>query len=156
MRERLKALRQLLHVYEAIEEMREVESQRAAIEVREAEQAIGRQRTISQVAALDGHQALLGGDRMGWSFAAVQQEAAGWRETQLAGVLSEREECSGAARRQHLDSRQWSERMKRLVDGATASVTETEEKRTQAAADDRYLSRRRWKQGRRRDDASRR
>jgi hypothetical protein len=150
--ERLKSLQHVLELYEAIENMRSMESQRAATDVREAEQAIRKQHSIYQSASREGHQALVDGDRMRSSFVAAQQEAAHWRERRLTGVLSEREERSALARRQHLDSRQWSERMKILVDGAAAHAKEFEEKCLQAAADDRYLSRKRWKQlGSRRD-----
>jgi hypothetical protein len=151
-RERLKSLQHLLELYEAMENMRSMESQRTTMDVREAEQAICKQHSILQAGSREGHRALVDGDRLRSSFFAAQQEAARWREKRLTGVLSEREERSALAQRQHLDSKQWSERMKILVDGAAASATEFEEKSLQAAADDRYLSRKRWKQlGSRRD-----
>jgi len=156
MRERLKSLRHLLEVYEAIETMRSIESQRALTDVREAEQAICRQRTILQGASRLGHQALQDGDRLSSSFAAAQQDAAVWREARIADVLSEREERSALAQHEYLDSRQRSEKMKLLADGAAANAKEFEEKCLQAAADDRYLSRKRWKQIGRRDEESRR
>jgi hypothetical protein len=156
MHERLKALRRVLHVHELIEEMHESESQRAAAEVRAAEYAIGTERGIAQLARLEGHKALLDGDRLGWSFASVQQGIARRREVRLAPVLSEREQRSNAARERHVDSRQWSERMKRLVEQAEGSLEEMEDKRTQREADDRYLSRKRWMQSKKDTDETRR
>ena len=152
MRERLKALQRVLEVQELIEEMHEAESQRARAEVRQAEQAIGAQRAMAQTAALEGRHALLGDDRIGWSFATVQQGTAHWREARLAPVLSEREQRSSLARERHLDSRQWTERMQRLVKQAEESLEEMEDKRTQRDADDRYLSRKRRRQPKRSND----
>lgn len=151
---RLKTLRQLLGMYETIEEIRQTEAQRAAGEVREAEQAIGRQKTLAQEALGKEHQALAEGDRMGWSYAATGYGVAGMRRMRLEPVLKEREELSSAARRRHIDSRQWSERMKQLVQGVEAGVLEREEKRLQAAADDLYLSRRQWKRRTRAGDGT--
>lgn len=149
MRERLKALQRVLRVHELIEEMREAEAQQAAAEVRETERAIGRQHAIAQASAMEGREALAGGDRMVWSLASAQQEVARWRAERLTPVLSERERRSNVSRARHIDSRQWSERMRRLVEQVAGNLEEMEEKRMQRERDDRYLSRRRWKQAKR-------
>lgn len=154
MRERLKTLRHLLDVYETIEEMRLAEAQRATGEVHEAERAVGSQHAMAQEASLDERQALAEGDSMGRSFATTRQQVAGARRSILERVLREREEHSNAAKLRHVDSRQWSERMKQLVEGVEAGVLEQEEKRAQAMADDRYLSRRRWKRRERSGDVA--
>lgn len=146
MHERLKSLQQLLRVYEAVEKIHEADSAQAAIEVREVEQAIGRESRVSRAVLEYERQAVLEGDRLGCSVAVVQQKAVVLRQARLAGVLSEREARSYAAQQQHMDSRQWSERVQKLIDRIADSVARVEEKRQQMNADDRFLSRSRWKQ----------
>ncbi len=74
------------------------------------------------------------------------KEIAGQRKKLLEPILEEREEKSEEARARHLASRLWSERVKSLVEGATALIVAEEERRAQAVADDRFLARRAWKQ----------
>jgi hypothetical protein len=62
----------------------------------------------------------------------------------LEKIRLEREALQEVAKEQHTASRLKSEQMKRVVEGLTTQVGIEEERRVQAAADDRYLSRRRW------------
>jgi hypothetical protein len=145
MRDRLKTLRHLLEVYETMEGLREAEAQRAAGDVREAEQAIVRQKTLARNAAGDERQALRQGDRLGWSSAASRQQVAGARRAGLERVLDEREERSTVARRRHVSSRLWSERVRTLVQDTKAVIAEQDARHEQAAADERHLALGRWK-----------
>jgi len=145
MRRRLRGLQRLLDVYETIEEIREAEARRTASEVREVQQAIGRQAKVVREAASEGREALIEGDAHGRTFAATRQELEHAKRTKLDYVLGEREVRSAAARLTHQDSRQWSERMKQVVKNVESQIVEREEKQAQSTADDHYLSTRAWK-----------
>jgi hypothetical protein len=140
MRERLAALRQLSAVYQMVEEMHSVEARRAAAEVTEAQGVIHAEETCTHEGRMRGREALLTDDRAGWSLAVVHEEIAHQRKKQLEPILEEREERSDEARKQYLQSRLWSERIKSLIDGASARTAAEEERRAQAAADDRFLA----------------
>jgi hypothetical protein len=146
MRERLAALRRLTSVYELVEEMHLVEARRAAAAAAEAQGAVLAQDTRTHEARMSGREALLLDDRTGWSVAVVHEEVADRRKKQLEPILEEREEKSEEARERYLASRLWNERMKSLVDSASARILAAEERRAQAGADDRFLARRQWKQ----------
>jgi hypothetical protein len=146
MRERLMAQRRVLRVHELIEEMREAELLRAVTEMREVERTVATQRTIAELSAMGWRNALFGDDRIGASVSAVQQRSANWREELLLPVLSERKHRSEVSRERHLDSRQWTERMRWLAKQTEESLEEMEERRLQRESDDRYLSRQRWAQ----------
>ena len=146
MRERLAALRRLNAVYEMVEEIHSAEARRAAAAVAEAQSVIHAEEARKYEARMNGREALLADDRTGWSLAVVHEGIAGQRKKLLEPILEEREEKSEEARARHLASRLWSERMKSLVEGATARIVAEEERRAQAVADDRFLARRAWKQ----------
>ena len=146
MRERLAALRRLNAVYEMVEEMHSLEARRAAAAVLEARRVIHAEETRTYEARLSGRAALLTDDRVGWSLAFVHEEIAAQKKRRLEPILEEREEKSEEARARHLVSRQWSERMKSLVEDTSRRIDVEEERRAQATADDRFLARRAWKQ----------
>lgn len=131
-------------LYEVVERMHSVELQLATSVVREAEQAIEKQRTIGFAAGFDGREALVMGDRMGWSFAETQREIAAWKRERLEPIRTEREELSMVARERYATSRVKSEQMNRVVEGVAARVEIKEGRRVQAASDDRFLSRKLW------------
>lgn len=139
-------LERLLNVYEVVEELREVEAQRAAGEVREAELAIGRQTSLVHEAAGEERQALSEGDRMSWSYAMARQRVAGVRRKALGQVLTEREKHRKIALKRHVDSRVWSERMKVLVQGVRDDMEQKQQRRLQAEADERFLAQQRFRQ----------
>ena len=144
MQGRLRRLKRLATLYGVVERMDSVELQRTAAAVLEAEQAIDVQRAVVRSAGFDGRGALTAGDRMGWSFAERQRQIAGWKRERLEGIRVEREELSDAAREQYAASRLRSEQMKGVVDRVEARVAMEDGRRVQAAADDRFLSRRSW------------
>jgi hypothetical protein len=129
---------------EVVERMHSVELHRAMSVVREAEQAIEAQRTIIRGMEFDQREALVMGDRMGWSFADTQQEVAAWRAGRLEEIRLKREELSGVARERHAASRLRSEQMNRVVEGVAARTEMEEGRRFQAMTDDRFLSRKVW------------
>jgi len=144
MQGRLRRLKRLATLYGVVERMDSVELQRRAAAVLEAEQAIDVQRAVVRSAGFDGRGALAAGDRMGWSFAERQRQIAGWKRERLERIRVEREELSDAAREQYAASRLRSEQMKGVVDRVEARVAMEDGRRAQAAADDRFLSRRSW------------
>lgn len=144
MRARLKRLQQVAALYGVVERMDAVELQRAESVVREAELAIETQRTIAHSAGLDGRQALVMEDRMGWSLAEMEREIAEWKQVQFEEIRQEREELSEAARERYAVSRLKSEKMNSVVDDVAERVETEEGRRFQATTDDRFLSRKLW------------
>jgi hypothetical protein len=144
MRSRLATLNRLRSLYGDIEELRSMQMQRTTAAVREVEQAIESQDEKVCSSGFDGRKAVMAGDRMDWTAARVQREIAEWRQQRLQQVRAEREILNEEARRQYLASRLQSEQMKRLVEGAESQIEIETGRRTQAALDDRFLTRRRW------------
>ena len=145
MQPRLETLRRLVTLYAAVEEMHSTELQRMTAAVREAQQAIGVEQEVVRSARVDGREALLAGDRVGWMMAETQQETAGSATTRVWSRFAlEREELSDAAREQYVASRLKREQMKRVFDDIAARTEIEEGRRMQAASDDRFLARRRW------------
>jgi hypothetical protein len=148
MQTRLKALQRLVTLYAAVEEMHSTELQRMTAAVREAQRAIGVEQEVVRSARVDGRGALLTGDSVGRMMAETQQETAAWRRQRLEQLRLEREELNDAAREQYVASRLKREQIKRVFDDIAARVEVEEGRRMQAASDDRFLARRRWKDGR--------
>jgi hypothetical protein len=144
MQTRLKALQRLATLYAAVEEMHSTELQRMTAAVREAQQAIVVEQEVMRSARVDGREALLAEDRMGWMMAETQQETAAWRRQGLEQIRLEREERNDAAREQYVASRLRKEQIKRVFDDIATRMEIEEGRRMQAASDDRFLARRRW------------
>jgi hypothetical protein len=154
MQTRLETLQRLVTLYAAVEEMHSTELQRMASAVREAQQAIGIEQETARLARMDGRGALLAEDRVSWMMAETQQETAAWRRRRLEQIRLEREELNEAAREQYVASRLKREQIKRVFDDLAERIEIEEERRLQAASDDRFLARRRWtdSQEKRRDN----
>lgn len=154
MRTRLKVLRRLAGLHGVVERTHAVALERCVMEVREAEEAIDLQNAAVRSAAFEGRAALIVDDRMGRSLAEAQRDLARWRHEGLERIRAEREELKASAQEQYVASRVKSEQMRCAVEGVEAGITIEEGRRSQAATDDRYLSRRLWVEGRRvsRDD----
>jgi len=153
MRTRLETLQRLATLYAAVEEMHSTELQRTAFAIREAQQAIGIEQRVARSARIDGRGALLAGDRVNWMMAEIQKETAAWRRRGLEQIRLERERLNETAREQYVASRLKREQMKRVVDDIAARMEIEDGRRKQAASDDRFLARSRWKdsQEKRRD-----
>lgn len=141
---RLETLQRLAALYAAVEEMHSTELQRMTAAVRETQQAIGVVHEIARSARIDGRAGLLEGNQACWMMAESQQETAAWRRRALERIRLEREELSNVAREQYVASRLKREQMKRAFEDITARMEVEEERRIQAATDDRFLARRRW------------
>jgi hypothetical protein len=155
MQARLKVLRRLASLHRVVERIHAVALERSMMEVREAEEAIDLQNAMVRSAAFEGRAALIVDDRTGRSFAEAQRELAGWRREGLERIRAERDESRTSAQKQYVASRVKSEQMRCAVEGIEAGIAIEEGRRTQAATDDRYLSRRLWVEAQRasRDDA---
>jgi hypothetical protein len=141
---RLKRLKRLASLYGVVERMHSIELQMASAAVIEAEQAIAVQRAAIRSAGFDGRGALMMEDRLGWSLAERQREIAGWKRERLEGIRVERESLSDSARERYAASRLKSEQIQSVVDGVELRVQVEDGRRTQGAADDRFLSRKLW------------
>jgi hypothetical protein len=141
---RLTTLKRLVNLYDVVEQMHSAELQRMMLTVREVEQSIEVQRSAVNLAGLEGRGALMTGDHIGRLAAETQREVAGWMCERLEKIRLEREALREAAKEQYAASRLKSEQMKRVVEGLTGQAKIEEDRRMQAATDDRYLSRRRW------------
>ena len=144
MQARLKVLRRLASLHGVVERRDAVALERSMMEVREAEEAIDLQNAVVRSAAFEGRAALIVDDRTGWSFAEAQRELAGWRCESLERIRVEREALRASAHEQYAVSRIKSEQMRCVVQGVEMEIAIEEGRRSQAAMDDRYLSRRSW------------
>jgi hypothetical protein len=144
MQPRLETLVRLMALYAAVEEMHLAELQRMTAAVRETQQAIRIEREVARSARVDIREALFVGDRVSWTMAETQQEAAESRRRALEQIRVGREELSGAAREQYVASRLRREQIKRVFDDLAERTVIEEGRRLQAASDDRFLARRRW------------
>jgi hypothetical protein len=147
-RQRLQTLKRLVALYGVVEEMESLGLQRTTAAVYEAEEAMSVQQLMAQSARLSGRDALSVGDRMGWTVSEIQRESSGWKRRRLEQVRSEREVLRDASREQYMASRLKSEQMKRVTESLAAQERFEEERRLQAALDDRFLARRRRSSGR--------
>jgi hypothetical protein len=144
MRERKKMFMRLAKLYGLVEEARSVEMRRAAGLVVEVDQAIATQDTSIWASHAAGRSALFQNDQLGWKQAEAGVLLAGSTRSQLADIREERLESHASASEQYQTSRIQSEQLSRLLEDATMAAETVELRRTQAAADDRHLSRRRW------------
>jgi hypothetical protein len=144
MRTRLHGLKRLAVLYGAVEEMHSVDLQRKMSAVREAQREIGAQHEAAQTAGLHGREALTTGDRMGWTMAETLRKTAGWKRQRLEEIRLARESLSDQAKEQYVASRLKSEQIKSVVEGVRERMESEEQRRMQAASDDRFLARLRW------------
>ena len=144
MRAKLETLKRITKLYEAVEEAHSAELTRAAAALGEVRNAVDAERMSAGNAFYEGREAMASGDRVGWMAADSQRRAAGAKLGRLAAVHAERKRSSDVAREQYVASRRKSEQMQRLAAGAAEQVTVHEEKKVQAATDDRFLARQRW------------
>jgi len=124
-----------------VEEIHSTETRGAALAVTEAQMAVRAEAARTHEARQGGREALLTDDGLGWSLAVVHEEVALRRRKRLEPLLEEREERHEEARERYVASRLRNEQMKSLVEDASAQIAAEEERRAQAFADDRFLSR---------------
>lgn len=144
MRARLETLQRLTNIYEAVEGAHLVELKRTAAALREVEDAADAEMKNTHCAAHEGREALASGDRVGWAVADSQRRASGTKRRRLEAVHVERKRSTETAQEQYVASRRKSEQMQRLEARAVEQAAVHEEKKMQAATDDRFLARQRW------------
>lgn len=147
MRSRLAVLKRLLNMYEAIEDIHAAELQRADAAVREVQEAISRQQEIMSSARDGRREAFDTGDSMARGLAELARDVADTRRRRLEPVRVDRESLRDAADRQHATSRVKSEQIGRLAARAAEQIEIEDTRKAQAVSDDRFLSRRSWKNG---------
>lgn len=140
---RLMLLKRLGAVYGLIEEMHSLEAQVAVGEVVEVESVIHEERRTVEAARTRQRETIQVDDLLGQSAIAVREELAIQRNRQLEPMLRQRRDTLDVAQLRYTDSRMWSERMKTLIDAEFTRVAIEQERRTQAASDDRFLAQRR-------------
>ncbi len=142
---RIAALKRIAKLYGAVETMHSVELSRKTSSLNEAETAIKGELAAVRAANVAGRAALTAGDREEWMLTDAEGEMAGWRRGQLEGLRVEREAAREVARTVYMDSRVRTEQMKSVVANMREAVEVEDGRRSQAAADDRYLTRLRWR-----------
>lgn len=110
--------------------------------VNEVETALRRQDRIRAEATLAGRAALVAGDRSEWLLEDARQEVAGLNRAGLDRMLAERAALVAPATERFAESRLEHEQVKQLVENARQAAQVDADRRSQAATDDWYLSRR--------------
>lgn len=146
MHSRLKTWNRLKTLYESLESMRLTELRQKTAALREVERSIEMQHRMARSARFDGRDALVLGDRMSWEVAEVQRRSVGSKLRQLDQIHVERESLNDEAREQYVASRIKSEQMKSVAKSVAEQVEIEAGRRVQAASDDRFLARRRWRE----------
>jgi hypothetical protein len=108
----------------------------------EVELEMGAQENAQAEAKVTARAALDAGDRSEWLLADAQGEVAGWNRSKLKVLLVGRAEAAVTARAKFIESRREHEQVKALVAAAEQATRIDESRRSQAAADDWFLSRR--------------
>lgn len=142
MQDRNKILRRVLAVYETIDSMHELAARRAEGELHEVESAVERETQLKHSVDEEVRGALRVGDRLTRSLAEAMSHAAELKRLRLSSIRLERELSCIVARQGRAESHVRSERVRTLVDQAEQQVEEGVLRSSQAAVDDRFLSRR--------------
>jgi hypothetical protein len=140
-----KGLTRIAELYSTLEQARSAEMQRATFLVAEVEQAITLEDSIRSDAKSVGREALERGDRVGWLLAEGQSRLSDWSLRRLGAVARERNMLLDAATELYQASRIESEKMRRLLETSKRENAIVDGRKLQAAADDRFLSRRQWR-----------
>jgi len=144
MQTRLQTLQRLVSVYGTVEEMHWAELQRMTKTVNEVQDAIEIEMQISNSTRLEGKGALVNEDRIGWEIAETRRARAGWRQRDLERIQAEQRALQVAAHDRYTASRLKSEQIKSIAGDMRARAEIEEQRRSQAASDDRFLARKRW------------
>jgi hypothetical protein len=139
---RAERLQRLLAIRKLSEDMDRRALKLALAAVAEVEAGLQRQQTALVESKLAGRSALASGDRGEWLMADAQSEVAGWNRGRLRTLLSARANYASDATQKFLDSRREHEMVKQVIDDSERVARNEEERKTQAATDDWFLSRR--------------
>jgi hypothetical protein len=110
--------------------------------VAEVEVALAWQETALVQSRVAARTALEAGERGEGLLVDAQIQVAAWNRGRLRVLLRAREEAVAPAREKFLESRREHEQVKQLVEDARQAARVEEDRRTQAAVDDWFLSRR--------------
>lgn len=144
MRARLETLKRITKLYKALEEARLSELQGTMAALHEVQNAVDVETQSKHRALQGGREAIASGDRMGWASADSQHWASGAKRRRLETVHAERRRLNETAHDHYVAGRRKSEQMQRLVAHANQQIAIDEERKAQAATDDRYLAQQRW------------
>ena len=141
---KLLALKRLVAVYGAVEEMHLVELQKLTRAIAEAEESIRVEQDSAYSARASSRIALSSDDRVGWRISDTQQGIATKRIGLLEQLREEHMLRQRAAMEEYVASRIRREQMNRLHDSSLRDRDAEYQRRAQATSDDRFLARRRW------------
>jgi hypothetical protein len=144
MRERKTMLKRLATLYGLVQDAKLAEMRCAVVLLAEVEEAIATQESMLWMANAFGRDALEQGDRFGWRQAGTNATLAVWNSEQLEVIREERDAVSETAKQQYRASRVQARQISKLLENETRQAELIEGRQTQAFADDRFLSRRRW------------
>ena len=144
MQPRLEALRRLATLYGMVEEMHSIELQRAAAAVLQAQSVMQQEASVAISVGQQGRRALQTEDRLCWAISGKLQESSLQRKVLLEQRLRERVLLKETARQNYVASHIRREQMRRIQDDVAEMIDLGERRRVQAAANDRFLARRRW------------
>ena len=143
MREKV-GLRRVAGVYALVERMRSAELMAASAALMEAQVALEQEAGAARLVDGSARQALEGGDGVGWSLSRAEQAAAAVRAEGLKSIENQRAGLQMEAAQAHGESRVALEQVDRAIERRREIEAVDQNRRTQAMADDRYLSRRAW------------
>ena len=135
-------------MYGLIEEIHSLEARVAAGEVVEVESVLDAERRTAESSRMQQREAMCADDLLAQSATAVREELAIRRNRQLEPILLQRRDTLAHAQLRYTESRIWSERMQALIEAELRRSTLEQERRMQAASDDRFLARRLVRRGR--------
>ncbi len=144
MNEKMRRLKKLSILYGQVEQIRSAQLRIASSAVDEVAQATAYEVSVRQRQSAHAHNALMSGDRESWSLSAVQAAVATARQLRLESLRIAREDAQEQAAVAYRNSRQRLEQMNAVIDKASTRASLEETRRSQAASDDRFLSRRAW------------
>lgn len=145
---RIRRVERLGVLYRRMEQMRELEVHRAASAVTDIVMLQNEERAGDRAEARTGRAALALGDTHEWMLAEAGRELISLRMLRHRAVQIRVEQEHEAATDSYCESRMQREQMERVATGQRRLLETIEGRRTQAASDDRFLSRRAWLQNR--------
>jgi hypothetical protein len=142
MSERREKLGRLLTIRRLSEDLDRRSLQRASAAVAEVEAAMACQGAALAEASVAERNALASGDRGEWLLADAQREVAGWNRGRLRTLLKARTAAVAPAMERFLASRREHEQVKQLIENGRQLANSEADRKSQAEADDRFLSKR--------------
>ncbi len=139
---RAQRLQRLLAIRKLSEDLDRRALKQAFASLAQVGAGLQRQQTALAESKLAGRAALASGDRGEWLMADAQGEVSGWNLGRLRTLLSARVSYASEATQKFLESRREHEMVKQVIDDAHRVARNEEERNTQSATDDWFLSRR--------------